>query len=137
MKLTKKRLVDIIRECAGEALGDLRGSPAMGSIKIIKLGAVPPQEEISAGLFPGMHHSHEDSEDMRGNEHMHDGDEAIDDEGGGVIGKIVRLAGKTDELRHMADRVPEHEQWIHEKVAVASAMIDSIHSYLKNNKERQ
>ena len=35
------------------------------------------------------------------------------------------------ELRKIAADIDDNEEWVQEKIAVASAMIDSIHNYLK------
>lgn len=141
MKLTKKQIENIIRECDMQPMGDLRGSPAMGSIKVIKLGAVPPQEEISAGLFPGMHHSHKGSDGMHDDlspSITHHNDDHGDDHGekSMIKSNLARIADKASELSRLAGEVPDNEEWVQEKIAVAASMIDAVHGYLKYTDEK-
>lgn len=141
MKLTKKQIENIIRECDMQPMGDLRGSPAMGSIKVIKLGAVPPQEEISAGLFPGMHHSHKGSDGMHDDlspSISHHNDDHDDDHGekSMIKSNLARIADKASELSRLAGEMPDNEEWVQEKIAVAASMIDAVHGYLKYTDEK-
>ena len=145
MALTKKQIENIIRECDMQPMGDLRGSPAIGSIKVIKLGHVPPQEEISAGLFPGMHHSHKGSDDMHDDlfpsiTHHNDdhGDDHDPDHGekSMIKSNLARIADKASELSRLAGEMPDNEEWVQEKIAVAASMIDAVHGYLKYTDEK-
>jgi hypothetical protein len=141
MALTKKQLENIIRECDMQPMGDLHGSPTMGRIKIIKLGAVPPQEEISAGLFPGMHHSHKGSDDMHGDlfpsiTHHNDDHDPDHGEKSMIKSNLARIADKASELSRLAGEMPDNEEWVQEKIAVAASMIDAVHGYLKYTDEK-
>ena len=121
-QLTYKQLKAIIKECACEAMKDV-GMPS--GVEIVKLS----EPEMQSGLFPGMQ-IHGDHEDMH-----HDSDSHWDDSDQGeksmVLANLAKISDKALELRDLAAAVPDNEEWVQEKIAVASAMIDSIHSYLK------
>lgn len=55
MKITQKQLIKMIRECACEAMEDMK-MPKMshGGIKVISLKALPEPEHIHSTLFPGL-----------------------------------------------------------------------------------
>jgi hypothetical protein len=130
MKLTEKQLKKIIRECACEAMKDMEMPPMSGGgVKVISLKALPPQEEINSSLFPGLGH-----EDMH--DYHHSGGFYSDDQGekSMIVGNLHRLVDRAGELAHMAEQVPDNEEWVQEKIAVASSMIDSIYNYMKYNK---
>lgn len=116
-QLTHKQLKAIIKECACEAMKDAGMSP-MPAIKMIKLG----EPEIEAGLFPGMDDDHHDDS------HWDDHDQG---EKSMILANLARMSDKALELRDLAADVPDNEEWVQEKIAVASAMIDSIYNYLK------
>lgn len=118
--LTYKQLKKIIKECACQAMQDAEMSAPMTGIKVIKLG----EPEMKAGLFPGMdemEHHHDDS-------HWDDHDQG---EKSMIMANLAKMSDKALELRQLAAGVPDNEEWVQEKIAVASAMIDSIHNYLK------
>jgi hypothetical protein len=120
--LTYKQLKKIIKECACEAMKGSEMEP-MGGINVISLG----EPEMKAGLFPGMdemEHHHDDS-------HWDDHDQG---EKGMILSNLAKMSDKALELRQLAANVSDNEEWVQEKIAVASAMIDSIHNYLKYRK---
>jgi hypothetical protein len=124
MNLTKQKLKKIIRECACEAMKEYGMEPEMkmsqpASVKVVKLGPMMDNMESNDvhGLFPGMSHDHH-------------GEEV-----GMVRGNLLRMADKALEIRELADSIDEHDEWVREKVAVAAAMVDSIHGFLKYNKD--
>lgn len=113
-KLTHKQLKAIIRECACQAMKN----SGMHDVKMIKLGG-------GAGLFPGMDlddHDHDDGS------HWNDHDQG---EKSMILANLAKLSDKALDLRHLAAKTSNNEEWVQEKIAVAAAMIDSIHSYLK------
>ena len=122
MKITKKQLHKLIKECACEAMKDVgmdglgMAPPMPKMIKVIKLG----EPQIKAGLFPGlgMKHDHEDHHDDQGEKSM-------------ILANLARMSEKSQELHGMAADIDDNEEWVQEKIAVASAMIDSIYNYLK------
>lgn len=119
MKMTKKQLEKLIKECACEAMKDagMGMEPPMGKIKIIKLG----EPEMKAGLFPGL--------DMKHDHHDDQGEKSM------IMANLARMSEKAQELHDMAADVDDNEEWVQEKIAVASAMIDSIYNYLKYRDE--
>ena len=126
MKLTQKQLRNLIKECACEAMKDIKmgGMPSMPSVKVIKLG----EPEIKAGLFPGMglHHDHDDDGHW---DHSDQGEKGM------ILSNLAKMSDKALELRDLAAGISDNEEWVQEKIAVASAMIDSIHNYLKYRKD--
>jgi hypothetical protein len=124
MKLTKKQLKDLIRECACEAMQDM--GMMQPETQVIQLG----EPEIQAGLFPGMSMTHGGHEDM---EHGSAGhwDDSDQGEKSMIMANLAKMSDKALELRDLAAGIPDNEEWVQEKIAVASAMIDSIHNYLK------
>lgn len=120
-QLTYKQLKTIIKECACQAMKDAH-IDGMPSIKMIKLG----EPDMLAGLFPGMDSEHMD---------IHSDDSHWDDSDQGeksmILANLAKMSDKALELRKLAAAVPDNEEWVQEKIAVASAMIDSIHNYLK------
>lgn len=48
-----------------------------------------------------------------------------------ILGNLNRMADRATELAQLAKEVPDNEEWVQEKIAVASAMIDSIYNYMK------
>lgn len=117
MKMTKKQLEKLIKECACQAMKDagMGMESPMGKIKIIKLG----EPEMKSQLFPSLDSKHSDFD-------SHDqGEKSM------IMANLAKLSDKAQELHDMAADVDDNEEWVQEKIAVASAMIDSIHSYLK------
>jgi uncharacterized protein (UPF0303 family) len=51
-----------------------------------------------------------------------------------IVGNLKRLADRSAELSQLAEEVPDNEEWVQEKIAVASSMIDSIYNYMKYSK---
>jgi len=133
MKLTQKQLRNLIKECACEAMKDMKmgGMPSMPSVKVIKLG----EPEIKAGLFPGM--GLHDDHDVMHHDHDDDGhwDHSDQGEKGMILSNLAKMSDKALELRDLAAGISDNEEWVQEKIAVASAMIDSIHNYLKYRKD--
>lgn len=126
MRLTEKKLKQLIRECACEAMKDMEMSPMSDGVKVVKLQALPEPEEIHSTLFPGLdHEEHDDHLDSHGDDQ---GEKSM------IVGNLHRLADHSAELAQMAQQVPDNEEWVQEKIAVASAMIDSIYNYMKYNK---
>jgi hypothetical protein len=127
MKITVKQFRKIIRECACEAIEGMGMPPVLNKdIQVISFKALPKQEEINSTLFPGLGHknmdgSHGDLSDDQGEKSM-------------IVGNLHKLADRAGELAQMTSEVPDNEEWVQEKIAVASAMIDSIYSYMKYNK---
>ena len=117
--LTYKQLKKIIKECACQAMKDAEMHEPMGSVEVVKLG----KPDMRAGLFPGMDEmerhddSHWDAHDQ--------GEKSM------IMANLDKISDKALELRQLAAGIPDNEEWVQEKIAVASAMIDSIHNYLK------
>lgn len=123
-QLTYKQLKSIIKECACEAMKDMEMG-GMPDVKVIKLG----EPEMQAGLFPGLGHGgHEDMNHSSSGGHWDDSDQG---EKSMILANLAKMSDKALELRDLAADIPDNEEWVQEKIAVASAMIDSIHSYLK------
>ena len=112
-QLTHKQLKAIIRECACQAMQDAGAN----DVKVIKLGG------SGSGLFPGM-----DLDDHDDDSHWDDHDQG---EKSMILANLAKLSDKALDLRHLAAKTSNNEEWVQEKIAVAAAMIDSIHSYLK------
>ena len=127
MKISEKQLRQMIYECACEAMKDMEMAPMSGGVKVIKLQPLPEPEEIHSTLFPTLE---------QGEEHHDHLESHSDDQGekGMIVGNLHRLADRSAELAQMAEQVPDNEEWVQEKIAVASAMIDSIYNYMKYNK---
>ena len=129
MKLTRKQLKELIKECACQAMQDAEMG-GMPEVEVVQLG----EPEIQAGLFPGMgmHGGHEDMEHhvdlAKPSDHWDDSDQG---EKSMILANLARMSDKALELRNLAAAIPDNEEWVQEKIAVASAMIDSIHNYLK------
>jgi len=117
--LTYKQLKKIIKECACQAMKNSEMSEPIGSVKIVSLG----EPEMEAGLFPGM-----DDMDHHDESHWDDHDQG---EKSMIMANLSKMSDKALELRKLAVAVPDNEEWVQEKIAVASAMIDSIYDYLK------
>ena len=121
MKYTKQeKLKAILRECACEAMKGMGDMPSLGmapKIKVIRLG----EPEIKNGLFGLDKMKHDDS-------HWDDHDQG---EKSMILSNLAKLSDKANELRSLAADVDDNEEWVQEKIAVASAMIDSIYNYLK------
>lgn len=115
-QLTYKQLKKIIKECACEAMQDAH----MDSMPVIKLGK-------SAGLFSGMDDYHHD--DVHTN-----WDDEDQGEKGMILSNLAKISDKARELQDLAADVDDNEEWVQDKIAVASSMIDSIHNYLKYRK---
>lgn len=122
-QLTHKQLKAIIKECACEAMKDARMGE-MPAVKMIKLG----EPEIKAGLFPGMSLDDHDASDSHW-DHSDQGEKGM------ILANLAKMSDKALELRDLAAGVSDNEEWVQEKIAVASAMIDSIHNYLKYRKD--
>jgi hypothetical protein len=129
-QLTYKQLKAIIKECACDALKDAgMGMEPVESVELVKLSSEP---EIKAGLFPGMSTIHGDEDEQLGGVSSF-GDDAGGDQGekGMILANLAKMKDKAAELHSLAGASPNSEEWVQEKIAVASAMIDSIHNYLK------
>lgn len=118
-QLIHKQLKAIIKECACEAMKDAHMGE-MPDVKMIKLG----EPEIKAGLFPGMDLSDQHYSDSHWDDHDQ-GEKSM------ILANLAKMSDKALELRDLAAQVPDNEEWVQEKIAVASAMIDSIYNYLK------
>lgn len=130
MKISRKELKEMIYECACEAMRDMGMdgplSPMDGGMKVIKVKALPAPDQMRSELFPSLGGHHVD-------DHLDAGDDQ--DEKGMIIGNLNRMAERASELAQMASAVPDNEEWVQEKIAVASAMIDSIYNYMKYRDE--
>lgn len=116
MNITMFELKRIIKECACDMSKDMGFDMPASSIKVIKLD----EPMIKSGLFPDMD---DDLDDDHGEKSM-------------ILGNLERLSDRSAELRDMAAHIPDNEEWVQEKIAVASSMIDSIYDYVKyKNKE--
>lgn len=58
-------------------------------------------------------------------------DEEHQEEAEMVLANLRQIAAQAKELHDLMLDVDDVEEWVQEKIAVASAMIDSIHNYLK------
>lgn len=132
MKISRDELKEMIYECACQVMKDMKmgGLPPMpmdGGMKVIRIKALPAPDKMRSELFPGLGHHH-------GHDHHDDHD---DDQGekSMIVGNLNRLADRAAELAQMAEEVPDNEEWVQEKIAVATAMIDSIYNYMKYNDE--
>jgi len=124
-QLTYKQLKDIIKECACEAMKNMEVG-GMPDVKVFSLD----EPEIQSGLFPGMGdggHEDMDHESFSGG-HWDDSDQG---EKSMILANLAKMSDKALKLRDLAAGIPDNEEWVQEKIAVASAMIDSIHNYLK------
>jgi siderophore synthetase component len=123
MKLTEKQLRKMIYECACEAMKDMEMPPMHhGGVKVVSLKALPEPEHIHSTLFPGLEseeHGH------HGFDHDDQGEKSM------IVGNLHKMADRASELAQLAKEVPDNEEWVQEKIAVASAMIDSIYNYMK------
>lgn len=134
MKITVKQLKELIKESIKEcglsiAEPELQDYP--GAVVVVG------EPEIKSGLFPGMSTGHEDAVE-HGIELDHGGIHGDQhEEKAMIISNLNKLADKAVELRAMAAEVPDNEEWVQEKIAVASAMIDSIYNYLKYTDEQK
>lgn len=129
MKRTKQeKLKAIIKECACQAMKDMGDMPSLGmapKVKVIHLG----EPEIKSGLFPSLDKmEHHDDHEHDDHPHWDDDDQG---EKSMILSNLARISDKANELRSLAADVDDNEEWVQEKIAVASAMIDSIHNYLK------
>ena len=115
MNITMVELKKLIRECTCETMKEMGLDMPKTSIKVVKLD----EPTIASGLFPGMDHGDHDDQ----------GEKSM------IMGNLAKLAEKAEELRSMASQIPDNEEWVQEKIAVAASMIDSVHSYLKYSKE--
>lgn len=128
MKLTKRQFEKLIKECACEAMKDAgMGMGGLGlpppplpplpkMVKVIKLGKL-------GGLGGGHHDEHDDYD------HDDQGEKSM------IMANLARMSERAQELHDMAADVDDNEEWVQEKIAVASAMIDSIYNYLKYRDE--
>jgi hypothetical protein len=128
MKITKKQLKKMIYECACETMRDME-MPSMpdANVKVIGIKSLPEPAHIHSTLFPGLgeeeHENHEfDDEDDQG-------------EGRMIVNNLRRVADRASELSQLTSEIPDNEEWVQEKIAVASAMIDSIYNYIKYSKD--
>lgn len=124
MRLTILELKRLIKECNCETMKEMGLDMPTASIKVIKLD----EPAIKSGLFPSMDYDRDDHHD----------DYQDDDQGekSMILGNLERLSDRSAELRDMAAHIPDNEEWVQEKIAVASSMIDSIYDYVKyKNKE--
>lgn len=124
MRLTIIELKRLIKECTCETMKEMGLDMPTASIKVIKLD----EPAIKSGLFPSMDYDRDDHHD----------DYQDDDQGekSMILGNLERLSDRSAELRDMAAHIPDNEEWVQEKIAVASSMIDSIYDYVKyKNKE--
>jgi hypothetical protein len=111
MKITMFELKRIIKECACDMAKDMGFDGPEHSIKVIKLD----EPTIKSGLFPKMD---DERDDDQGEKSM-------------ILGNLERLSNRSAALRDMAADIPDNEEWVQEKIAVASSMIDSIYDYLR------
>jgi len=121
MRLTITELKRLIKECTCETMKEMGLDMPMASIKVIKLD----EPAIKSGLFPSVDYDRADDrdDDDQGEKSM-------------ILGNLERLSDRSAELRDMAAHIPDNEEWVQEKIAVASSMIDSIYDYVKyKNKE--
>ena len=121
MRLTITELKRLIKECTCETMKEMGLDMPMTSIKVIKLD----EPAIKSGLFPSVDYDRADDrdDDDQGEKSM-------------ILGNLERLSDRSAELRDMAAHIPDNEEWVQEKIAVASSMIDSIYDYVKyKNKE--
>ena len=127
MKLTKKQLKELIKECACQAMKDAGmdrySEESMPSVKVISL------PKMKSELFPSMH----GMDDMH---HQHD-DLDMDDQGekSMILANLKKIAERAAELQDLVAEVPDNEEWVQEKIAVAASMITSIYDYLKYSEE--
>lgn len=111
MSITMFELKRIVKECACDMAKDMGLDEPVSSIKIVKLD----EPTIKSGLFPGVD---DDQDDDQGEKSM-------------ILGNLERLSDRSSALRDMAAHIPDNEEWVQEKIAVASSMIDSIYDYLQ------
>lgn len=121
MNITMVELKKFIKECACETVKEMSLDMPTTSIKVVRLD----EPTIASGLFPSLdHHDHDDHHD-----HHDQGEKSM------IMGNIAKIADKAEELRSMVSQVPDNEEWVQEKIAVAASMIDSVYSYLKYSEE--
>ena len=122
MNITMAELKKLIKECACETMKEMGLDMEPSSIKVVSLD----EPTIASGLFPGL--SHEDHHDADHHDHADHDDQG---EKSMMLSNLAKIVDKSAELRNLVAQVSDNEEWIQEKIAVASSMIDSIHGYLK------
>lgn len=123
MKITSKQFKSLIKEYAKQAMEEC-GMPDENQVKIISLG----EPEMHSQLFPGLGHGMTHSSDEYGG----------DDQGekNMITTNLAKIADKASELRQITSQIPDNEEWVQEKIAVAASMIDAVHGYLKYTDEK-
>jgi len=119
MKVTSKQLKSIIKEYAMQAVQEC-GMTDEPQVKMVALG----EPEMHSDLFPSMDHSSGGfGGDDQGEKNM-------------ITTNLAKIADKASELRQIASQIPDNEEWVQEKIAVAASMIDAVHGYLKYTDEK-
>lgn len=116
MKLNTRQLKTLIKEHAVQAVKEC-GMVDEPQVKMVGLG----EPEMHSDLFPSIgHHDHDDDQ----------GEKTM------ITTNLARIADKALELRQLASQIPDNEEWVQEKIAIAASMIDAVHGYLKYTDEK-
>ena len=116
MKLNNRQFKALIKEYATQAMKEC-GMPDEPQVKMVGLG----EPEMHGDLFPSIGH------------HNDDHDQA---EKSMIKTNLARIADKASELRQITSQIPDNEEWVQEKIAIAASMIDAVHGYLKYTDEK-
>ena len=114
MKLNNRQFKALIKEYATQAMKEC-GMVDEPQVKMVGLG----EPEMHSDLFPSIGH--------------HDNDQG---EKTMITTNLARIADKALELRQLASQIPDNEEWVQEKIAIAASMIDAVHGYLKYTDEK-
>ena len=116
MKLNTRQLKTLIKEHAVQAVKEC-GMVDEPQVKMVGLG----EPKMHSDLFPSIGH-HNDDHDQ--------GEKSM------IKTNLARIADKASELSRLAGEMPDNEEWVQEKIAVAASMIDAVHGYLKYTDEK-
>jgi hypothetical protein len=123
-KITMEQLKELIKECACQAMKD-RQKPTIELMSTV----IPDEPAMHSELFPGLGKSNKSEfSDEFGFSAGHSDEQG---EKPMILGNLEKMADRATELKAMASQIPDNEEWVQEKIAVASAMIDSIYNFMK------
>ena len=116
MKLNSRQFKTLIKEYAIQAIKEC-GMADEPQVKMVGLG----KPKMHGGLFPSIGH-HNDDHDQ--------GEKSM------IKTNLARIADKASELSQIVAEIPDNEEWVQEKIAIAASMIDAVHGYLKYTDEK-
>ena len=109
MKISGRQLKTLIKEYATQAVKEC-GMSDEPQVRMVGLG----EPEMHGDLFPSIGRNNDDQ-----------GEKTM------ITTNLARIADKALELRQLASQIPDNEEWVQEKIAIAASMIDAVHGYLK------